>query len=245
MQILHQERSGAWFDSRFVAPYINQLSPEAFDLLNHMLVDAEERIDLAGLNAHPWMRKPLPPHLEAARRRIRHSQLMLERRLATLVPDHDLVHQRTSRVYDLVREAAVGPEHWEQSHERLVQACRSLSLADCSSLPQAVRLNMRPEAVARRLSESALSLLDSPLEASPPGTPTRFSLPLHPIASDVSLSSMMPKGGDIPSTPASSELQQAGISKGGASAGGSNGDGEGLRQLSPFLATPTEPSGAP
>lgn len=215
---------------------------------------------------------------------------MLERRLATLVPDHDLVHQRTSRVYDLVREAAVGPEHWEQSHERLVQvggpvgwnsmlwplcwsaamctpagfrvpflvglhtppcpalvlqACRSLSLADCSSLPQAVRLNMRPEAVARRLSESALSLLDSPLEASPPGTPTRFSLPLHPIASDVSLSSMMPKGGDIPSTPASSELQQAGISKGGASAGGSNGDGEGLRQLSPFLATPTEPSGAP
>lgn len=52
--------------------------------------------------AHPTCR-PLPPHLAAALQRTRHAQLQLERRLAMLTPDHDMVHQRNSRVFDLVR----------------------------------------------------------------------------------------------------------------------------------------------
>lgn len=48
-------------------------------------------------------RRPLPPHLAAAWQRTRHAQMQLERRLAMLTPDHDLVHVRNSRVFDLVR----------------------------------------------------------------------------------------------------------------------------------------------
>ena len=45
----------------------------------------------------------MPPHLQAAWQRVRHAQLQLEHRLAALTPDQALVHQRNSRVYDLVR----------------------------------------------------------------------------------------------------------------------------------------------
>lgn len=70
---------------------------------------------------------------------------------------------------------------------------------DCgAALAHVVRIDMRPDAVARRLSEKALALLDSPaaLDASPPATPQRFSLPLQTIASDQSLASMVPGGGE-------------------------------------------------
>ena len=46
--------------------------------------------------------RPLPPRLEAAWQRIRRAQVALERSLAGLTPDDDLVHQRNSRIYDLV-----------------------------------------------------------------------------------------------------------------------------------------------
>ena len=63
-------------------------------------------------------RRPLPPHLAAALQRTRHAQMQLERRLSTLSPDHDLVHQRNSRVFDLVRAVWLplcclgGSQHW-------------------------------------------------------------------------------------------------------------------------------------
>jgi serine/threonine protein kinase len=58
MQILHQEMSAPWHSSRFVAPYIAQLSPEVVDLLNQILqLDPHRRIGLEGILAHPWMNK--------------------------------------------------------------------------------------------------------------------------------------------------------------------------------------------
>jgi hypothetical protein len=137
--------------------------------------------------------------------------MQLERRLAMLTPDNDLVHVRNSRIFDLVREASLPAEHWEESYHRLVQVCAgSPTLVDCSSLPGVVRIDMMPAAVAKRLSEKALSLLDAPLpadkngsggrrparSASPPGTPKRFSLPLQTIDSNVSLTSMVPGSGE-------------------------------------------------
>lgn len=62
------------------------------------------------LPAHPACR-PLPPHLAAALQRTRHAQLQLERRLAMLTPDHDMVHQRNSRVFDLVRASLLPCGH--------------------------------------------------------------------------------------------------------------------------------------
>lgn len=57
---------------------------------------------------------------------------------------------------------------------------------------------MGPEAVTKRLSDKALALLDTPAapDALPPGTPSRFSLPLPTIASDQSLSDMVPGSGE-------------------------------------------------
>lgn len=49
----------------------------------------------------------------------------------------------------------------------LLQVCAgSPTLVDCSTLPGVVRIDMLPAAVAKRLSEKALSLLDGPLPAS-------------------------------------------------------------------------------
>lgn len=65
----------------------------------------------------------------------------------------------------------------------LLQACAgNPTLVDCTTLPGVVRIDMLPGAVAKRLSEKALSLLDGPLpanaggwgvgrSASPPRTP--------------------------------------------------------------------------
>lgn len=98
-------------------------------------------------------------------------------------------------------------EHWQHSHQRLVQACAaSPRLTDCASIQGAVRINMRPEAVAKRLGEKALSLLDAPLptslppgEAAAPATPQRFSIPLQTIDSNTSLASMAGgAGGEAP-----------------------------------------------
>ena len=57
-QILRQERSGGWSSSKFVQPYIAQLSPDAIDLLNRILhVDPAQRATLHDVAQHPWMRK--------------------------------------------------------------------------------------------------------------------------------------------------------------------------------------------
>jgi hypothetical protein len=97
---------------------------------------------------------------------------------------------------------------------------------------------MRPDAVARRLSERHLALLDAQPEAepsSPPGraglplpSPTRFALPLHTIASDVSLAAMVPGNGDErPLLPPPPEEEAR------------------LRALSPFAAHAAPPPAVP
>lgn len=187
MQILKQERGGPWFESKFVRPYVHLLSPSLLDLLNRILhVDPAKRISLEGIKEHSWMKLPLPPYLEAAWQRVRHAQLVLERRLAAYTPDHSLVQERNSRVYGLVKEAAAPLDQWPQSYQRLAEMCESSSLVDCSSVQGVVRINMQPEAVTKRLSQRALALLDT----TPPGTPKRFSLPLAHVPSDTSLSTL-------------------------------------------------------
>lgn len=50
--------SASWASSRFVSPYIRQLSPECLDLLNRILhVHPEQRISLEGISSHPWTLK--------------------------------------------------------------------------------------------------------------------------------------------------------------------------------------------
>ncbi|PSC68747.1 serine threonine-kinase SRK2H-like [Micractinium conductrix] len=236
LQILQQERQGPWWASRQVRHYAAQFSPDLFDLTSRILhLDPRKRIRLEDIAAHPWMQKPLPPELESAWQRVRHAQMHLERRLSMLTPDEGLVHERNSRVVELVREAAAPLADWPATHARMTQACRASSLVDCSS-EGVVRIKMQPEAVAKRLSERAVALLDT----SPPGTPSRFSLPLQHIASDGSLAAL----GNA-SAEASSASLSAMAGPDSSDGGGSSGSGapaappaadEPLRHLSPFVA---------
>ena len=77
-----------------------------------------------------------------------------------------------------------------------LQMCKNSALVDCSSASHVVRIDTRPEAVSRRLSSSALSMLDAPSDPSIPSTPQRFSLPLHNSASEASLTSVGAGGGE-------------------------------------------------
>ena len=48
-------------------------------------------------------------------------QMHLERRLSMLTPDEGLVHERNSRVVELVREAAAPLADWPATHARMTQ----------------------------------------------------------------------------------------------------------------------------
>jgi hypothetical protein len=85
-------------------------------------VDPQQRIDLQGIQAHPWFCAPLPPPLQAGWQRAQQAQRELDARLAGLRPNQEAVQARNSLAHQLVREAAAWPEHWDQSLHRLAQA---------------------------------------------------------------------------------------------------------------------------
>lgn len=92
--------------------------------LQTLHVDAQQRLDLEGIKAHPWFCAPLPPLLAAGWQRAQQAQRELDARLAGLRPSQDAVRARNRLVHRLVREAAAVPDQWEESLRRLAQARR-------------------------------------------------------------------------------------------------------------------------
>lgn len=160
MQILHQEMSAPWHDSKFVRPYIGKLSPGCMDLLDRTLaVDPRRRISLGEISAHPWLAAPLAEPYAGAWEACVAAQRAARERMARLPHDPEAVMARNGRVFALVQEAGRGGDAGT-SHERLA-TLPALPMVDAASMPHVVRVDMRPEAVrARAASARVRSLLD-------------------------------------------------------------------------------------
>lgn len=165
MQILHQEMSGSWHDSKFVKPYIGHLSAGCMDLLDRTLaVDPRKRISLHEIARHPWLAAPLRAPYDAAWEACVAEQKAARERMAKLPHDPEAVMARNGRVFALVQEAG-RPGGDGASHDRLA-ALPALPMVDPESMPHALRIDMRPEAVcARGHSARVQSLLDGPEDA--------------------------------------------------------------------------------
>ncbi|GAB4821080.1 hypothetical protein N2152v2_008126 [Parachlorella kessleri] len=187
MQILHQEMSGSWRESRFVKPYVGQLSPECVDLLDKILhVDPLKRIKIPEIQAHPWMQQPFPRKLQQAWDRLKVDQAAVTKKLKGMKFDYvscsaeSCIHMRNNRVLQLVNEAAAR-DPMRDSYSVLRKA-GEVAMVDFQSIPGAVRIDMRPEAVAQRINPRALAMLDTAPDAAPPAQPAAAAAAAPPAA---------------------------------------------------------------
>lgn len=109
-QIQEQIRSTPWFESRFIRPYLDKMTPGCVILLHQMLEERpDRRITLEGVLSSLWMTKPLPPELEAAWQKLQAEQRAAASRMASIQVDEDLERRRNAVLQEVVMVAATAP----------------------------------------------------------------------------------------------------------------------------------------
>ncbi|BDA44043.1 Serine/threonine-protein kinase SAPK3 [Coccomyxa sp. Obi] len=101
-----QEVNKQWSESPFIADNVNQLSPEARDLLDRIFVlDPTKRITIPEIMRHAWYTKALRPEHQAALDRVHEEQRQVDEHLRHRKLDPVKVAERNKRLEQLVDEA--------------------------------------------------------------------------------------------------------------------------------------------